>query len=142
MNPFRSYRTGSKDVTPAIVSWLAESCPLLKLSFVQRRQKWGALLMIPLMFVWVGTIFGAIALIRPLMVERSEYYGLLILAWMLLSVVPLWLAMCLIYHALGLVCPYCDTAFVKDDYQTPDEAAAENLRRCMKCHAQIIDLNA
>jgi hypothetical protein len=120
-----------------------EAVPFFKLSDVKRRQRRARPFMLLLLAAWIATQFLVIALVRPLMVTRSNWYGLLIILYELASLVLMLIGLFRIQRWVGLRCPHCGATFLhstlKREGIDPAEAA-ERDRRCSRCQSIIIDL--
>jgi hypothetical protein len=119
--------------------------PLLKLSWVKRRQRRASPLALSVLAAWVASIFAVIVLVRPLMVARSDWYGLLIILYLIPSIAVMGYGMARVQKRAGLRCPYCGATFIHSDWRNPKRdaaTAAEHDRRCGRCQAVIIDLEA
>jgi hypothetical protein len=94
---------------------------------------------------WAASIFAVIILVRPLMVTRSDWYGLLIVLYLIPSIGLMGYGMIRVHRWAGLCCPYCGATFVHLELKDPHRdapAAAEDDRRCGRCQPVIIDLEA
>lgn len=117
--------------------------PLLRLSDVRRLQRRARPFSLLIMMVWVASVFAVIVLARPLMVNRSVWYGLLIVLYLIPSVGLMHYVMVRMQRWMGLFCPYCGAAFIHSELKDTDKdsaAAAEDLRRCGRCQSIMIDL--
>lgn len=117
--------------------------PPLRLSDVRRRQRRAAPLGLLILAAWVASVFAVIVLVRPLMVTRSDWYGLLIILYVILSAGLMGYGIVCVHRWVGLRCPYCGATFIHSELKDPRKdpaAAAEDSRRCGRCHAVIIDL--
>src|SRR2546421_108945 len=61
----------------------ADARPPLRLSDVKRRQRRARPFVLLILVAWAASIFAVILLVRPLMVARSDWYGLLIVLYMI-----------------------------------------------------------
>jgi uncharacterized membrane protein len=94
---------------------------------------------------WVASIFAVIALVRPLMVTRSDWYGVLILIYVFASMAMVGYLWFRLQRRAGLRCPQCGTTFIWIDVKDPSKDAAahaEEQRRCSRCQSIMIDLEA
>jgi len=102
--------------------------------------------LILLLFVfWITSLFAVIALVRPLMVSRSAWYGLLILLYFFVSLGVYGYGTIRVLRWFGLRCPHCGATFlyggVSRPFMSPEEFV-ERERRCGWCHAIPIDLDS
>ena len=122
-----------------------QELPLLKLSWVRRRQRRASPFALLVLATWVASIFAVIVLVRPLMVTRSDGYGLLIILYLIPSIALMGYGLARVQKWAGLCCPYCGRTFIhselKNSKQDPAIAAERN-RRCGRCQAVIIDPEA
>jgi hypothetical protein len=119
--------------------------PLLKLSWVKRRQRRASPFGLLVLATWVASIFAVIVLVRPLMVSRSDWYGLLIVLYMIPSIGLMGYGMACVQRWAGLRCPYCGATFLHRELKNSKRdpaTAAEDDRRCGRCQAVIIDREA
>jgi hypothetical protein len=116
---------------------------LYRLSDVKRRQRRVAPLTLLLLAAWVASIFVIIALVRPLMVTRSAWYGVLILLYLFASFAVFGYLWVRVFRWAGLRCPHCGSTFMYIDLKDSSRDAdvrAEEQRRCSRCQSIIIDL--
>ena len=59
----------------------SDTTPLMKMSWVKKRQRQVGPVILLLMALWVASIFAISTLVRPLM-DINDWYGLLIIAWL------------------------------------------------------------
>lgn len=85
------------------------------------------------MRVVFDVIFLMIVLVRPLMVTRSEWYGLLILLYTFASSILFGYGVLRVLRWFGLRCPCCGTTFVYAEFK-----GTTGEERCSRCQA-IID---
>ncbi len=121
------------------------TAPPFRLSDVKRRQRRVAPLMLLLLAVWVASIFVVIAFVRPLMVARSDWYGVLLIVYVFASFAVLGYLWIRVHRWAGLRCPNCRTTFIYIDLKDPGKdtaVQAEEQRRCSRCQSIIINLEA
>ena len=119
--------------------------PLLKLSWVKQRQRRASPFALLVLALWVASIFAMILLVRPLMVSRSDWYGLLMILYLFPSIGLMGYGMTLVQRWAGLRCPYCGSTFIHSESKNSKRdpaTAAEYDRRCSRCQAVMIDLEA
>jgi hypothetical protein len=119
--------------------------PLLKLSWVKQRQRRASPFALVVLAAWVASIFAVIILVRPLMVSRSDWYGLLIILYLVPSIGLMGYGMARVQRWAGLRCPYCGATFIHSELKDPKRdptTAKERDRRCGRCQAVIIELEA
>jgi hypothetical protein len=117
----------------------------LPLSEVRRRQRRLGPLMLLMIVVCVASQFGAIALIRPLMVKRSDWYGLLLILYVFLSFGLMGYGILRVHRWFGLQCPYCGTTFIWVDLKGRNKdpvVHAQEQQQCSSCRAVMIDIDA
>jgi hypothetical protein len=122
-----------------------EAAPPFTLSDVRRRQRRAAPYMLLILAAWVVGLFAVIIWVRPLMVTRTDWYGVLILLYFFPSIAAFHYAMLRVQRRSGLRCPYCGTTFVHLDiknYRNQSTRPVEDLRRCGRCQAVIIDMES
>jgi hypothetical protein len=116
----------------------------LRLSDVLRRSKAAAVWMLLLGAGWLAGVFAVIALVQPLMVGVSDWWGVLIVAYLFLSTGVCGYLSVRIHRWMKLCCPFCGAAFVYLDLPHPTKSAevvAEEERHCGFCHAVMIDMD-
>lgn len=118
--------------------------PLLKLSWVQRREHRAAPLMLALLGIFAASQFVVIWAIRPLML-RNAWYACVLVLWPFISagLVFGW-AWSKVYRWFSLVCPYCGaTLSVRTATMSRKlPVDVERIRRCGSCRAVAIDPEA
>jgi hypothetical protein len=121
------------------------AAPAFRLSDVKRRQVRALPLMLLILAAWVASQFVVIGWVRPLMVTRSDWYGLLLILYLVVSAAVMSYAFIRVYRWIGLRCPHCGATFIHIGLKEPGKdpaRSAEDDRRCGRCHAVIIDLDA
>jgi hypothetical protein len=120
-----------------------EAVPPFSLSEVRRRQRRASPLVLLIFAAWIASQFAAIMIVRPLMVAKSDWYGLLLVLYLLVSIVIFHYGIDRVHRWVGLRCPYCESTFrhnfIKRRKWDPS-TTAEDDRRCGRCQAVIIDL--
>lgn len=122
-----------------------EALPPLRLSDVKRRQRRARPVALLILGLWIVSQWIVIVLVRPLMVAYSNWYGLLIVLYLIPSIALMHYGLVRVQRWVGLRCPYCGATFIYTDLKRPETdpvAAKEHKRRCGRCHAVIIDLEA
>jgi hypothetical protein len=93
--------------------------------------------------VCVGSIFLAIAYVRPLMVTHSDWYGLLLIPVPFIAF-GLFYAWAWLARRMGIRCPFCGSSFVYLEV-SPSNVNAETWRamqrRCSHCQRVLIDFD-
>jgi hypothetical protein len=119
--------------------------PPLRLSEVRRRQRCASPLVLMILAAWVASQFAVIVFVRPLMVTRSDWYALLIFLYLIPSIGLMHYGIVRVQRWMGLRCPYCGATFIHSELKNPRKdpaTAAEDSRRCGRCQATMIDLEA
>ena len=114
--------------------------PPFSLSDVRRRQRRASPLLLLALAACVASIFGVIGLVRPLMVAKSDWYGLLVVAYLIPCFAIYGWAWIMIYRWFGLSCPNCGATFVHIDASSGDEKNNDGM--CSRCRQPLIDLEA
>jgi hypothetical protein len=119
--------------------------PPLPMSDAKRRQLRALPLMLLISAACFASIIAVSAWVRPLVVAKSGWYGLLAVLHVGVAFGVNFWGWARVLHWFGLRCPYCGATFVFPGLKDPNKdpaSAAEDERRCGSCQSVIIDLEA
>lgn len=88
---------------------------------------------------WFASVLFAIALVRPLMITKSDWFGLLLFLYLIPSAGAIFYLWAKVHRWFGLYCRNCGAAFVHID---GSDVVTDGGRLCSRCGSAIIDLEA